>query len=130
MKRDAARSTVPHAFIVPMSAAAKARRGVPMAGLPPPEIVAHAVPGPTTEAMQGEITPEVIMVERVMIAVSKAAPIKAVRAAAIKSVAEGRPESVRAGAMGDGGCRRQSQSNGQHASLAAISPKASHGLTP
>jgi hypothetical protein len=121
---------MPKALLVPMSAAAEAGRGVPMAGLPPPEMITHAVPGPTTEAMPGEITPEVIMVERAMIAVSKAAPIKAVRAAAIKSVTEGGSESVRAGAMGDGGCRRQRQSNDQHASFADVSPKASHGRTP
>jgi hypothetical protein len=113
-----------------MPAAAEARRGVPMAGLPPPETIAHTMAGPTTEVMLGEITPEVVMLERVMIAVSKAAPIKAVRAAAIKSVTESGPESVRAGAVGDGGCRRQSQSNDQEASPVDISPKGSHGPTP
>lgn len=117
-----------------MSAAAEARRGVPMAGLPLPEMMAHAVPSPMTEAMQGQIPPEVVMVERAMIAVRKAAPIKAVRVAAIKSVTEGRsesmPERMRTGAVGYGGCRRQSQSNDQEVSPEDISPKGSHDRTP
>jgi hypothetical protein len=99
-----------------------------MAGLPPRDMATEAaVPGPTTKTMQGEMTPEVV---RVMIAVSKAAPIKAMRAAAIKSVTERRPESMPAGAVGDGGCRRGSQSNDQEASAEDISPKGFHGRTP
>ncbi len=102
-----------------------------MARPPTAEMAGHAVAVPMPEIMHGEM-PKAVAAKIMMIAVLKATPIKSVITPAIKSVTEaGAETAVRAtAAMGDGRCRRQSQSNDQEASPDDISPKGSHGLTP